>query len=87
MLLFQAVHGLTITFQYNHKLYDFEKNVIGVGLLVPGIQYTFQTKINCLMPDKGLSDDVKVFVVRENKSAPLLTAVVTMPVSEQSLVD
>lgn len=83
----QAVTNLSITFQFNPRLYSLDQTIIPVAMLVPGTEYTFQTKISCLMPDKGLADDVKVLVVRQGKTAPLLTALVTMPISEQSLID
>uniref|UniRef100_A0A914WVW3 Bardet-Biedl syndrome 1 n=1 Tax=Plectus sambesii TaxID=2011161 RepID=A0A914WVW3_9BILA len=83
----QAVSNLTITFQFNPRLYSLDQTNIPVPMLVPGIEYTFQTKVSCLMPDKGLADDVKVLVVRQGRAIPLLTALVTMPISEQSLID
>nr|XP_023843983.1 Bardet-Biedl syndrome 1 protein isoform X4 [Salvelinus alpinus] len=52
-----------------------------IPLLVPGLNYPIDTFVECLS-DKGISDIIKVFVLREGKSAPLLTAHINMPVSE-----
>lgn len=81
----QAVLGLFIGFHYNPKLYKVHKSQITVPLMVPGIKYAFETKITALS-DKGLSDDIKVFVSKEDSVNSILTALVTMPVAEIPLV-
>lgn len=81
----QAVTGLFIGFHYNPKLYKVEKTQITVPLLVPGIKYAFDTKVTALS-DKGLADDVKVFVAKEDSPTSILTALVTMPVAELPLI-
>ncbi|XP_073207749.1 BBSome complex member BBS1 isoform X3 [Lepidochelys kempii] len=50
-------------------------------MLVPGLNYPIETFVECLS-DKGISDVIKVFVLREGQSMPLLTAHINMPVSE-----
>ena len=82
----QPIINFYVGFLFNTALYEVEKSYIPVGMLVPGIQYPFQTKIQCLS-DKGLSDDIKVYVCRGEESTPLIAALITMPVSETSLVD
>uniref|UniRef100_A0A8D0GS34 BBSome complex member BBS1 n=1 Tax=Sphenodon punctatus TaxID=8508 RepID=A0A8D0GS34_SPHPU len=52
-----------------------------VPMLVPGLSYPIETYVECLS-NKGISDLIKVFVLREGQSAPLLTAHINMPVSE-----
>ncbi|KAG8437878.1 hypothetical protein GDO86_008540 [Hymenochirus boettgeri] len=52
-----------------------------IPLLVPGLKYPFETYVECCS-DKGISDIIKVFVLREGKSTPLITAHINMPVSE-----
>ena len=63
-------------------------------MLVPGLEYTFETLIECVS-DLGISDQVRVFVIKsgtgpgKNKnpngsvsSRPILSAVINMPVAE-----
>ncbi|XP_058382306.1 Bardet-Biedl syndrome 1 protein isoform X3 [Diceros bicornis minor] len=52
-----------------------------VPLLVPGLDYPLETFVESLS-DKGISDIIKVLVLREGQSAPLLSAHINMPVSE-----
>ena len=68
------------------------KNLIRVPMLVPGLEYTFETLVECIS-DLGISDQLRVFVIRnrnaagsDNKSTavtkPILSAVINMPVAE-----
>lgn len=83
--LSQASSNLLITFDYDSKLYDFRKKMIQVPMLVPGLTYNFETFVDCLN-DKGVTENVKVYVLKQGKSVPLITGVVNMPVSESIVV-
>ncbi|KAL3873186.1 hypothetical protein ACJMK2_036333 [Sinanodonta woodiana] len=83
--LSQASVNLLITFDFDDKLYNFKKTYIPVPMLVPGLNYSFETFIECLS-DKGVSDNVKVYVLKEGKSIPIITGVISMPVSETLVV-
>lgn len=79
--LTKASSELIIAFEFDDRLYSFRKKMIQVPMLVPGLNYIFETFIDCLN-DKGVSDNVKVFVLRQGKSVPLITGVISMPVAE-----
>lgn len=83
--LSQASTNLYITFDYDEKLYNFKKTYIPVPMLVPGLSYMFETFVECIN-DKGISDTVKVYVLKENRSVPIITGVISMPVSETLVV-
>ncbi|CAL1540056.1 unnamed protein product [Lymnaea stagnalis] len=83
--LSQATTDLLITFDFDDKLYNFHKRLIQVPMLVPGLTYDFDTFVDCLN-DKGITDNVKVYVLKQGKSVPVLTGVVSMPVSESIVV-
>jgi len=72
---------LMITFYCDDKLYTIQKNVIQVPMLVPGLEYVFETLVECIS-DLGISDQLRVFVVRQNSPKPLLSAIINMPVAE-----
>ncbi|XP_068116242.1 Bardet-Biedl syndrome 1 protein isoform X2 [Hyperolius riggenbachi] len=72
---------LLISFMYDERLYQIKPPFFKVPLLVPGLNYPIETFVECLS-DKGISDIIKVFVLKEGKSTPLLTAHINMPVSE-----
>ncbi|XP_002732274.1 BBSome complex member BBS1-like [Saccoglossus kowalevskii] len=77
--------SLIISFQYDDKLYALQKNLIHVPMLIPGLNYNFETLVECLN-DKGISDTIKVFVLRQHRAVPIITAVINMPVSESVIV-
>ncbi|KAM8969326.1 Bardet-Biedl syndrome 1 protein isoform X2 [Sarcophilus harrisii] len=73
--------GLLVSFLYNESLYALPRAFFKVPMLVPGLSYPMETFVECLS-DKGISDIIKVLVLREGQSAPLLSAHINMPVSE-----
>uniref|UniRef100_A0A3B3RH88 Bardet-Biedl syndrome 1 n=1 Tax=Paramormyrops kingsleyae TaxID=1676925 RepID=A0A3B3RH88_9TELE len=73
--------GLAVCFLYDQTLYSMKTTFFKIPLLVPGLNYPFETFVECLS-DRGISDIIKVFILREGISTPLLTAHINMPVSE-----
>ncbi|XP_024604550.1 Bardet-Biedl syndrome 1 protein isoform X4 [Neophocaena asiaeorientalis asiaeorientalis] len=77
----RPILGLLVCFLYNEGLYALPRAFFKVPLLVPGLSYPLETFVESLS-DKGISDIIKVLVLREGQSAPLLSAHINMPVSE-----
>ncbi|XP_006893345.1 PREDICTED: Bardet-Biedl syndrome 1 protein isoform X2 [Elephantulus edwardii] len=77
----RPILGLQVCFLYNEALYALPRAFFKVPLLVPGLNYPLETFVESLS-DKGISDIIKVLVLREGQSAPLLSAHINMPVSE-----
>ncbi|XP_045228101.1 BBSome complex member BBS1 isoform X3 [Macaca fascicularis] len=77
----RPVLGLLVCCLYNEALYSLPRAFFKVPLLVPGLNYPLETFVESLS-NKGISDIIKVLVLREGQSAPLLSAHVNMPGSE-----
>ncbi|XP_032429729.1 BBSome complex member BBS1 isoform X1 [Xiphophorus hellerii] len=77
----RPIMNLAINFLYDDNLYRIRNPYMKIPLLVPGLIYPVETFVECTS-DKGISDIIKVFVLHEEKSSPLLTAHINMPVSE-----
>lgn len=77
----RPVIDLLVSFLYDQSLYSIRRSFFKVPMLVPGLMYPIETFVQCLS-DKGISDIIKVFVLRAGNAAPLLTAHINMPVSE-----
>ncbi|XP_054622936.1 Bardet-Biedl syndrome 1 protein [Dunckerocampus dactyliophorus] len=77
----RPIMNLAIVFLFDENLYRMTKPYMKIPLLVPGLVYPVQTQVECTS-DKGISDIIKVFVLHEARSTPLLTAHINMPVSE-----
>eukprot|EP00094_Tigriopus_californicus_P008115 TCALIF_07811-PA protein Name:"Similar to BBS1 Bardet-Biedl syndrome 1 protein (Homo sapiens)" AED:0.07 eAED:0.07 QI:80/0.71/0.37/1/0.71/0.5/8/222/576 len=73
--------NLLITFFCDDKLYSIGKNIIQVPMLVPGLEYVFETLIECVS-DLGISDQVRVFITKPPLEKPILSAIINMPVAE-----
>lgn len=50
-------------------------------MLVPGVPHTVETLITCVS-ELGVSDTVRVFVLKEQNAKPILSAMINMPVAE-----
>ncbi|KAB0407489.1 hypothetical protein E2I00_007663, partial [Balaenoptera physalus] len=74
----RPILGLLVCFLYNEGLYALPRAFFKVPLLVPGLNYPLETFVESLS-DKGISDIIKVLVLREGQSAPLLSAHISMP--------
>ncbi|KAM9773056.1 Bardet-Biedl syndrome 1 protein isoform X3 [Syngnathus typhle] len=77
----RPVLNLAISFLYDQSLYRMRNPFLKIPLLVPGLVYPVQTLVECTS-DQGISDIIKVVVLHEEQSTPLLTAHINMPVSE-----
>ncbi|WKX91859.1 hypothetical protein Q1695_010132 [Nippostrongylus brasiliensis] len=81
------LHNLWLSMMFSPNIYRFDQTLIPVSILMPGHFYTFTTLIECLEPEKGLSEDIRVLLIKQDKPTPIVTAIVTMPVSEMNLLD
>ncbi|XP_060108289.1 Bardet-Biedl syndrome 1 protein [Heteronotia binoei] len=73
--------NLLISFLYDESLYYMAHPFFKAPMLVPGLNYPLETFVEC-RSDKGIADIIKVFVLREGESVPLLMAHINMPISE-----
>lgn len=70
-----------IIFKCDYSLYRLNRPRIELPLLVPSLSYNFESMVECL-DDKGRTGAIDVQVLRKGNPAPLITALVNMPVSE-----
>ncbi|KAK3932957.1 Bardet-Biedl syndrome 1 protein-like protein [Frankliniella fusca] len=75
------IQDVGILFHFDDKMYTMEKPFINVPMLVPGVEYPFETMIRNIS-ELALSDQIRVLVVREGQSQPLLAAIINMPVCD-----
>ncbi|XP_068081966.1 Bardet-Biedl syndrome 1 protein homolog [Anabrus simplex] len=76
---------LAILLHCDDKLYSVEKPYIKVPMLVPKLIYQFETTVECIS-DMGISDQVRVFIIKINQMEPLLAVLITMPVCDMLAV-
>ncbi|XP_018022222.2 Bardet-Biedl syndrome 1 protein [Hyalella azteca] len=73
--------GLMVVFHADHHVYNVQNSVIQVPMLVPGVAHVVETLVNNVS-ELGVADTVKVLVVKENSTRPVLTALISMPVAD-----
>ena len=50
-------------------------------MLVPGLVYKFETVAECIA-EVGISDQIRVFIIKLNQTQPVLAAIINMPISD-----
>ncbi|CAF0884301.1 unnamed protein product [Brachionus calyciflorus] len=73
--------NLFMTFIYDDKLYKIPKSLIELPILIPGIEYPFSTFIYSIS-NQLISDNIKVLLCKKDSNVPIITAIISMPVSE-----
>ncbi|GLH14205.1 Bardet-Biedl syndrome 1 protein [Gryllus bimaculatus] len=69
---------LAISFHCDDKIYSVEKPFIYIPVLTPGLTYQFETGVECVS-ELGISDQIRIFIVKLDQSEPLLAVMVAMP--------
>ncbi|CAF1248119.1 unnamed protein product [Rotaria magnacalcarata] len=75
---------LFLSFTYDENIYNLNPNYIEIPILINGIEYGFCSFVTCIT-DKAISDTIKVFVCRRDSTAPLISAVINMPIAEPNI--
>lgn len=78
----QTVRNVKLVLTANGEMYSVAKKVFNTPALVPGLPYTFVARVVCLAPETGFCGDIRISLVRMGMPRPLISATVTMPVSE-----
>lgn len=52
-----------------------------VLMLIPGLAYEYETLVECIS-EVGISDQIRVFIIKANQTQPLVEAVINMPISD-----
>ncbi|KAF2361455.1 hypothetical protein FHG87_007784 [Trinorchestia longiramus] len=73
--------SLMVVFHADQHVYNVHDSVIQVPMLVPGVAHVVETLVNNVS-ELGVADTVKVLVVKDASSRPVLTALINMPVAD-----
>lgn len=73
--------GARIFFACDTSIYALSRNAISAGMLTPGVNYEFTNSVKCVT-DELVASDVTVFLKKDSKAVPAITAIVHMPISE-----
>ena len=78
--------GCHLLFKYSDAIYSISPKIITLPALVPELQYKFAVCIQCITADTPTQDVISVYIVKDGGSKPIVTANISMPVSEGVVV-
>ena len=79
-------HKRWITFSYDKNEYKLERDVIPLCRIIPNAVMTYTNAVECLHPENASQSEIRVFILAENRKAPLWMTKFEMPVSEPGFV-
>ncbi|KAG6618300.1 bardet-Biedl syndrome 1 family protein [Phytophthora cinnamomi] len=80
----KAVTDITVAFHYDHELYRVEQSLLLIPLVIPNVQYQYAVDVESIS-ELGAADNVSIFVCGKDSCVPLVSAVVSMPLSEPEM--
>ena len=80
------MHLTPVTYAWNDSLYKFSNPLLVIPLLIPGLMYQYLVDIECI-DENGGADKIHVFVLNKKSCVPIISAIVTMPVSEALMIE
>ena len=69
-----------------NSLYKFSNPLLVIPLLIPGFMYQYLVDVECI-DENGGADKIHVFVLNKKSCVPIISAIVTMPVSEALMIE
>lgn len=72
---------LLIAYSYDSSIYKLDRPYRRVPYLAPGLATSVSVRVTCIS-ELAVSDSIKVIVVTFGSSAPLVTALISMPVTQ-----
>lgn len=73
--------NVPITIMYNKRFYYVQRPSLQISALLPGLAHESVVGVRCIDPN-GASDEVRVFVCNPQSCVPMISAVITMPISD-----
>uniref|UniRef100_H2Y718 Bardet-Biedl syndrome 1 N-terminal domain-containing protein n=1 Tax=Ciona savignyi TaxID=51511 RepID=H2Y718_CIOSA len=77
---------LKLMFKYSDSVYSVTPRIFSFPPLVPQIAYKFSVRIECIATDQPTQGAITAIVVSRSKPKPIVTANISMPVSEGVVV-
>jgi len=80
-----VINSVDLIVEYDKKIYDFPKENIQLGLIMPHIPTKYSLKFRNIS-DSGVSGIVKIMIVEKTNTAPLIVNKIKVPISELELI-
>lgn len=73
--------NIPVTFGFQHDLYTMAKPYFKIPVLIPNLHYDYEVKVRSVH-ETGASGTIRIFLCNEGSQAPIISAIVQMPMSE-----
>jgi Bardet-Biedl syndrome 1 protein len=80
-----VINSVDLIVDYDKKIYDFPKESVQLGLLMPNVPTKYALKFKNIT-ESGSSGNVKLMIVDKTSTAPLIVNIIKVPVSELELI-
>ena len=80
----KPIMSVHVNLQFNENIYKLRNRNPFIPLLVPNLTYKIDVEVENVDPN-GSADLIKVFVFNKESTIPLITANLSMPLSELNL--
>ncbi|KAG7396657.1 Bardet-Biedl syndrome 1 protein [Phytophthora boehmeriae] len=80
----KAVTDISVALHYDHELYRVPKSLLLIPLVIPNVQYIYAVDVESVS-EVGAADNVSIFVCGKDSCVPLVSAVLSMPLSEPEM--
>lgn len=78
--------NLKLCFKYSDITYKVDPQLLNVPCLVPGIMYKLEARVECIVADRPAQDNISAIILKSDSNKPVVTASISMPASEATVV-
>lgn len=80
----EIINGVDLIVEYNKKVYDFPKENIQLGLIMPHIPAKYSLKFKNIS-EAGAAGVVQIMIIDKSSTSPLIVNKLKVPISELEL--
>lgn len=77
----EVINSVDLIVDYNKKIYDFPKESIQLGIIMPHVPTKYFLKFSNIS-ENGVAGEVKIMIIDKSSTAPLIVNKVKVPISE-----
>lgn len=78
----EALRGVMLCLSAPAELYKLQYTALPLPLLAPSLEYPFNIRLRCSLPEAGASGELVVSMVRRGSGTAFITKRTVIPISE-----
>jgi len=81
----EAICSADMTLDYDSRLFNFEKDCIQLGILVPNVPIRYSMRFRNVS-ETGSSGNIKIHILDKARTSPLISTTIKVPISEVDII-